>query len=376
MNSLDRSGARIMKTSASDAAPVTPPADSIEFPFADYPAPGTATQVADGIFWFSTPVPFVSLKQINLWLLRDGPGWTMIDCGYGKQDVREQLEQVWSKVLEGRPVTRLIITHFHPDHAGNSAYICRRWGLRPWMSQAEWLTAHLARIDQDTDAMTSRAIFYRRHGLDEALVSQFLSEVLPYKDGVDLPPDYRRLHNGDELAIDGGQWRVIVGGGHSPEHVSLYSSERRILIAGDQILPAITTNVSTWSTEPEFDAVGAFLATCKTFLDLLHADTLVLPSHRKPFFNARRRLQELSVHHAERLNLILAAGHEIAAGDLIGTLFRSGLDGHQIGFAMGEAIAHLNHLVALGHLRMIEDRRSVRYRRVGSNAVRVAPVFN
>lgn len=376
MNSLDRSGARIMKTSASDAAPVTPPADSIEFPFADYPAPGTATQVADGIFWFSTPVPFVSLKQINLWLLRDGPGWTMIDCGYGKQGVREQLEQVWSKVLEGRPVTRLIITHFHPDHAGNSAYICRRWGLRPWMSQTEWLTAHLARIDQDTDAMTSRAIFYRRHGLDEALVSQFLSEVLPYKDGVDLPPDYRRLHNGDELAIDGGQWRVIVGGGHSPEHVSLYSSERRILIAGDQILPAITTNVSTWSTEPEFDAVGAFLATCKTFLDLLHADTLVLPSHRKPFFNARRRLQELSVHHAERLNLILAAGHEIAAGDLIGTLFRSGLDGHQIGFAMGEAIAHLNHLVALGHLRMIEDRRSVRYRRVGSNAVRVAPVFN
>jgi glyoxylase-like metal-dependent hydrolase (beta-lactamase superfamily II) len=365
-----------MKMPASDAALATPSVDSIKFPFADYPAPGTATQVADGIFWMSTPVPFVSLKQINLWLLRDGPGWTMIDCGYGRPDVRGQIEQVWSKVLEGRPITRLIITHFHPDHAGNSAYICQRWGLRPRMSQTEWLTAHLALVDQDTDAMASRANFYRRHGLDEALVSQFLSEVLPYKDGVDLPQDYRRLCDGDELAIDGGKWRVIVGGGHSPEHVSLYSSERRILIAGDQILPAITTNVSTWSTEPEFDAVGAFLATCKTFLGLLHADTLVLPSHRRPFFNARLRLQELSVHHAERLNLILAAGNEIAAGDLMGVLFRSGLDGHQIGFAMGEAIAHLNHLVALGHLRMVEDRMSVRYRRVSSSAVRVAPVFN
>jgi glyoxylase-like metal-dependent hydrolase (beta-lactamase superfamily II) len=365
-----------MKMLPSDAALVTPPMDSIKFPFADYPAPGTAAQVADGIFWISTPVPFVSLKQINLWLLRDGPGWTMIDCGYGKPDVREQIEQVWSKVLEGRPITRLIITHFHPDHAGNSAYICRRWGLRPRMSQAEWLTAHLAHVEQDTDAMTSRAIFYRRHGLGEALVSQFLSEVISYKDGVELPPDYRRLRDGDELAIDGHRWRVIVGGGHSPEHVSLYSSERRILIAGDQILPAITTNVSTWSTEPEFDAVGAFLTTCRTFLDLLHADTLVLPSHRRPFFNARRRLQELSVHHAERLNQILATGTEIAAGDLMGVLFRSGLDGHQIGFAMGEAIAHLNHLVALGHLRMVEDRTGVRYRRVSSGAVRVVPMFD
>ncbi len=141
-------------------------------------------------------------------------------------------------------------------------------------------------------------------------------------------------------------------------------------------MPAITTNVSTWSTEPEFDAVGAFLSTCKIFFNLLHADTLVLPSHRKPFLNARRRLQELSAHHAERLNLILATGNEIAAGDLMDVLFRSGLDGHQVGFAMGEAIAHLNHLVALGHLRMVEDRTGVRYRRVSGGAVRIAPMFN
>ena len=70
------------------------------------------------------------------------------------------------------------------------------------------------------------------------------------------------------------RWRVIIGEGHSPEHVSLYCAERKILIAGDQILPSITTNVSTWHVEPEFDAVGAFLKTCKTFLDVLHPDTL------------------------------------------------------------------------------------------------------
>lgn len=363
-----------MKIATSDAQLLTPPTGSIEFPFADYPAPGTATEVADGIFWISTPVPFTALRQINLWLLRDGVGWTMVDCGYGTPEVREQLEEVWSKVLGGGPVTRLIVTHFHPDHAGNSGFVCRRWGLRPRMSEAEWLTAHLA-CGEDAEAMTSRANFYRRHGLNEILVSQFLSEVVPYKNGVDLPPDYRRLRDRDELSIDGRQWHVIVGGGHSPEHVSLYCPDRLILIAGDQILPAITTNVSTWSTEPEFDAVGAFLDTCRVFLDLLPKDVLVLPSHRKPFFNPRRRLQELSLHHAERLNLILSAGKEITAGDLIGVLFRPGLDGHQIGFAAGEAIAHLNHLVALGHLQMIEDRTAIIYRRVTSTAVRVAPAF-
>ncbi len=360
-----------------DAALPASTSDQIEFPLADYPKPGTATQVADGIFWISVPVPFVGLKQVNLWLLRDGPGWTMIDCGYGKPEVRERLEQVWSSVLGGRPITRLIVTHFHPDHAGNSGFIAERWGLRPWMTQTEWLTAHLARADKDTDAIPARANFYRRHGLGEPQVQQFLKEVLLYRHGVDLPHDYRRLHNGDLIAIGDDRWRVVVGAGHSPEHVSLYCSGRRILIAGDQILPAITTNVSTWHSEPEFDAVGAFLATCKTFLDLLAPDTLILPSHRKPFLNVRRRLRELAVHHAERLNLMLAeAPRETCAGDLMNVLFRSGLDGHQIGFAMGEVIAHLNHLVKLGHMRMVEDRSRVRYQRIAAGDARVAPAFD
>lgn len=365
-----------MRPLTAAAAPLPSTADEIAFPFPDYPGPGEAIEVADGIFWISTPVPFVGLKQVNLWLLRDGAGWTMIDCGYGNSVVREQLEQVWSNVTRGRPITRLIVTHFHPDHAGNSGFICQRWGLRPWLTQAEWLTAHLAWADKDTDAMAARAKFYRRHGLAEPLVGQFLSEVLPYRNGVDLPPDYRRLRDGDEIAIDGDRWRVIVGGGHSPEHASLYCGDRCIMIAGDQLLPAITTNVSTWPAEPEFDAVGAFLETCRVFLDVLAADTLVLPSHRKPFFNARRRLHELSLHHAERLNLILAAGPETSAGDLMEVLFRFGLDGHQIGFVMGEAVAHLNHLVRLGHMQMIEDRTRVRYRRRAAGEAGVAPIIN
>jgi len=352
--------------------PVAALVGGLAFPFADFPAPGTATEVADGIFWISTPVPFVGLKQVNLWLLRDGNGWTMIDCGYGRADVREHLMAVWHGVLQSRPVTQLIVTHFHPDHAGNSGWICEKWRLRPRMSHGEWLTANLAVLNRHTDHVQSRGVFYRRHGLDETRAQRFLDGVVLYSDGVTLPPDHKRLRAGDIVTIGGDRWRVIVGEGHSPEHVSLYCAERKILIAGDQILPAITTNVSTWQVEPELDAVGVFLKTCKTFLDVLHPDTLVLPSHRKPFRNVHYRLRELAEHHAARLNLMLeSTGHETSAGELIDVLFTPGLDGHQIGFAMGEAIAHLNHLVTLGHMRMIETKAQVRYRRISPRDQRV-----
>lgn len=365
-----------MDALTTDAAADASEAEGIRFPFDVYPADGTATEVADGIFWISTTVPFKALKQVNLWLLRDGAGWTMIDCGYGKPAVREQLMQTWASILGGRPITRLIVTHFHPDHAGNSGFIADHWGLRPLMSQCEWLTANLAHAAKDTDAIKAREDFYRRHGLSETQVGKFSGEVVLYKDGVKLPRDHKRLRSGDVLSIGGDCWRVVIGEGHSPEHVSLYCAERRILIAGDQILPAITTNVSTWPGEPEFDAVGAFLATCKKFLGLLDPDTLILPSHRKPFLNVRYRLRELALHHADRLNLMLAgAGRETCAGDLMDVLFRSGLDGHQIGFAMGEIIAHLNHLVVLGYMQMIESPTQVRYRRISDDDAKVEPHF-
>lgn len=348
----------------------------LQFPHADYPPPGTALEVADGIFWISTPVPFVGLKQVNVWLLRDGDGFTMIDCGYGKPDVQQAIMAAWDQALGGRPLTRLIVTHFHPDHAGNSGWICEKWGLRPRMSHAEWLTANLAILNRNTDHLQSRASFYLRHGLDNARAERFIRGAVLYRDGVTLPPDHKRLRGGDVVTIGADRWKVIIGEGHSPEHVSLYCAERRILIAGDQLLPNITTNVSTWQVEPEFDAVGAFLKTCRTFKNALHPDTFVLPSHRRPFRGASVLLHSLDEHHAFRLNLILEnVGREILAGELIDVLFTPGLDGHQIGFAMGEAIAHLNHLVEIGHLQLVETKTQVRYRRISASEARVKPEF-
>ncbi|MGE3710245.1 MAG: MBL fold metallo-hydrolase [Hyphomicrobiaceae bacterium] len=353
--------------------------EGVVYPWSDYPAPGVAQEVADGIYWISTPVPFAGLRQVNLWLLRDGDGFTQIDCGYSWTQTRDMLETIWgSTLLGGRPVSRLIVTHYHPDHIGNCAWISQRWGdLLPHMSLAEWFAANLAVDDEYSDNLHQRAIWHRKHGLDEARQELFTKEVIVYSEGVQLPLAFKRLREDEYVKIGNDRWRVITGEGHSPEHVSLYCAERKILIAGDQILPQITTNVSTWPKEPEANTLEAFLDTCAKFLRVLDPDTLVLPSHRKPFLNVQFRLRELARHHAARLNRLLdGMGEEAAAGELLDVLFGSKLDGHQVGFAMGEAIAHLNHLVRLGRLeRIILPDGRWRYRKTAVGNQPVAPHF-
>lgn len=345
----------------------------LRYPFPDYPAPGTVTEVAPGLLWISSPVPFVGLRQVNLWLLEDGPGWTLIDCGYGWAETQDMLDRVWSSVLGGRPVTRIIGTHFHPDHAGNMAWIAKRWGdLMPVMTMGEWFAANLAATNRYSDNMTQRSVFYAAHGIDDARRRQFDKEVVPYHEGVSLPPSYRRVRDRDLITIGNDRWQVITGQGHSPEHLSLHCAARKILIAGDQILPGITTNVSTWPMEPEADTLKVFLDTCAIYLGVLDPQTLVLPSHRKPFYGVHERLRELDQHHQARLALIQdAATSEVSAGDLLDVLFPRSLDGHQLGFAMGEAIAHLNHLVELGRLQMTRTPTGgYRYKRISSEPVR------
>ncbi len=320
------------------------------------------------MFWVSTPLPFAGLRQVNLWLLRDGDGWTMVDCGYGYEPARTAIAATWGQVLGGRPITRLIVTHFHPDHAGNSGWIAQRWGLLPLMTQAEWFAASIAMRDGFEDSVARRVAFFREHGLDEDRLAVFAQRRHAlFHRRASAAYSYRRLRDGDDLTIGGDRWTIITGEGHSPEHAALYCAERKLLISGDQILPTITTNISVWPTEPEADPLGLFLATGRRFAARLDPATLVLPSHRRPFRNVHRRLDALARHHQERLDVILrTADREIAAADLVDVLFPRKLDGHQMGFAMGEAIAHLNYLVEQGRMERVRDLSGItRFRKRG-----------
>jgi glyoxylase-like metal-dependent hydrolase (beta-lactamase superfamily II) len=328
---------------------------SLEYPFPEVPAPATTTEVAPGIRWLSMPLPF-QLDHINLWLLEDS---TIVDTGIGNAETRF----LWEKILGKEKVKRIVLTHYHPDHAGNAAWLCSRHGAELWTTQGEYLTAHAVRTS--TAGYTADAVLavFRKNGLDEERAARMRGSRNRYAELVpEFPLSYRRIIEGDEIVIGKHRWRAMVGHGHAPEHLSLFSREANAVIAGDMLLSTISTNVSVWSIDPEGDPLRLFLDSIARYRELPE-DVLVLPSHGKPFRGAHARVKQLEDHHRDRLAELLAAlKTPRSAADLLGVLFRRPLDAHQTFFAMGEAIAHLHYLYYAGRAtRALGDDGIMRY---------------
>jgi glyoxylase-like metal-dependent hydrolase (beta-lactamase superfamily II) len=238
---------------------------------------------------------------------------------------------------------------------GNAGWLADTLGLIPRMTQVEWLNANLALNRAGIADVDRRIPWYVRHGLPAERVEFFRTGHVPYTKGVTQPPAYVRIRGGQRIIIGGRAWEVHIGTGHSPEHACLYCPELNMLLGGDQILPNISTNVSAWPQEPESDQLADFLDSLDRFAEFLPEDVLVLPSHGRPFRGAHRRIAWLHQHHDERLAVILGQlDRPKAAAELVATLFPFEFDGHQLGFAMGEVIAHLNRLVHAGEVERSE----------------------
>jgi glyoxylase-like metal-dependent hydrolase (beta-lactamase superfamily II) len=321
------------------------------------PPNGGATEVAPGVFWVRMRLPF-ALDHVNLWLLEDGDRWTLVDTGHGDDATRAAWEALAPSLLRGRPIRRVIATHHHPDHVGLSGWMAKRWGAELWCTRTEWLMARALSLRPLGETRVATRAYYWRAGVPKAGLAPLVDCVRSYPDAVSAPPRFRRIADGQELVVGQTRWRVVVGGGHAPEHACLHAPERGLLLSGDQVLPHISPNVSVWPSEPEEDPLADFLRSLEA-LRTLPADTLVLPAHGRPFAGLRERCEALAGHHRERLDAVLAAcARPRTVFDVVGVLFDRALDPHQTTFAVGEALAHLNHLAAHGRVR--RERRSDR----------------
>ena len=335
------------------------------------PEPGTMIEVAPGVRWLRMALPF-QLNHINLWLLRDaldgpdGPiqGWTIVDCGISNDATRAAWEQIFANELDGLPVLRVIVTHMHPDHIGLAHWLTERWtdahrACRLWISATDYQTARLASSATTTFGGEGTARFMASHGLTDPESQAKIKARTNYYSGMvpQLPASYRRLLAGDSLQIGGRAWTCHVGYGHAPEHMSLHCPELGTLISGDMVLPRISTNVSVHELEPESNPLALYLDSIRR-MKALPADTLVLPSHGRPFRGLHTRVDQLVAHHDERFAEVLAACAEVPqhAAGLLMLLFKRKLDLHQTTFAMGESVAHLHALWLSGQLvRRLDD---------------------
>ena len=324
------------------------------------PLPGEALAVAPGVWWIRMPLPF-ALDHINLWILEDGDGFTLVDTGYGVQGTWDLWERHFAGVMAGRPVKNVVVTHYHPDHVGSAAWLLERTGAPFWMTAAEYLSAHAAHDDVAGFDRQNTVDLYVANGVDPAAVPESTRKVNGYARGVPtLPKRYRRLMHGDRLSIGGHDWEVITVFGHAPEHAALWCASRNILISGDQVLPRITTNVGVWGNQPEANPLAQFLGSMGRFSHL-PLDALVLPSHDRVFMGLHRRIAELREHHERRLERLLeGCATPLTAFEALPLLFKRKLDDHQLMFAMGEAVAHLHYLQYEGKVRREVDRAGVR----------------
>jgi glyoxylase-like metal-dependent hydrolase (beta-lactamase superfamily II) len=379
------------------------PSGALTFPFPEPPAPGESMEILPGLHWVRMPLP-LKLDHVNVWVVDDGDALTIIDTGIADERTPALLRQVRAG-LPRRPVSRVLITHHHPDHCGLADRLVEEHGAELLISSlAHEAGLILQHREKGTDAKSTAASL-AKYGLSPT-AQRFLvdheHEFDMLKPGI--PPDFTPLAEGDTVGLGDYSCRVIFGQGHAPDHVCLYcaggaavpaargesgdgparsagadgarhdagggtalKAGAGFLISGDMLLPDISTHVGSPAAWLPGNPVAQFQKSVRRFA-ALPAGTLVLPSHGVPFYGIRERVAELEVHHEQRCATMAAAlGGPRSAAELLDVVFQRELDALQLMFAMNEAVAHLEYMADRGQLERLEGEDGiVRYVRKGA----------
>ena len=338
---------------------------TLTFPHHQPPAPGEVVPVSPGVQWLRLPLPY-RLNHVNIYLIEDDGGWAVLDTGLATEACRRAWDTALAGPLAGQRLTRMIVTHYHPDHVGLAGWLSDRFDLPLAMPRPEYLySLALQYAPGDLGADTYRP-FYRRHGLSPEVTELVLSRGHEYlRRTTGVPTTYHRIKHGDSLRIGARDFAVITGGGHALEQGMLLHQQDRLFFAADQVIARISPNVSVHAMELDLDALGIYLHSLRSLRDTVPDNVLVLPGHGLPFLGLHVRLDELIAHHAQRCELIADAccDRPLTVAEIVPHVFHRELDEHQTGFAFGEVLAHVNHMLEAGSLVLQSDTEGIdRYR--------------
>ncbi|WP_234407592.1 MBL fold metallo-hydrolase [Pseudomonas bohemica] len=345
-------------------------AQGLSYPFAQLPVPGQMRQVAPGVYWIRMPLPFV-LDHINLWALEDDDGWTLVDTGVYSGASIESWQSLLDNWPDARPIKRVIVTHMHVDHVGMAGWFSERFGCSLWMARQEYLQARLTLADANQPLPHAWRQFYVRAGWNDQAIDAFAAGAAKYvRKFHPLPSSYRRLRDGEHIAIGGHQWKILLTGGHSPEHASLYCADLKLYISGDQVLPRISSNVSTYPYEPDANPLDDWYSSLGRIALQVPDEVMVLPSHNECFHGLHPRIEALRESVGQGLaDLRKALRTPARVIDLFEVLFHRPIDQSnpaQYRMATGEATSHLNLLLHRGELSVNSDDQGVCWYRLRS----------
>ena len=339
----------------------SPPAQ-IDFAFPTPPEAGRTIEVAPGVLWARLALPFL-LDHVNIYFVDDGDGWALIDTGLGDKATKVAWQPLLEGVLKDRPLTRIIATHFHPDHVGAAGFLLERFNVPLYMSATEYLQSLNLHLDPGALEAEHYRRFYLDHGLDAVTTQSVVTSGHAYlKLMSGLSPTYYRVVAGDVLRIGGRDFEVLTGGGHSPEQIMLVCRADKLFFSADQVLAKISPNISVSAIDPEGDPLGQYLRSLDAIGGGINGDLLVLPGHNLPFYGLHTRIDALVAHHHARCDQILRAcrTEPRSAAELVPFVFTRKLDPHQMGFAFGEVLAHVNFMLRRGALKPIGTADGIR----------------
>ena len=289
----------------------------------------------------------MALDHVNVYVIDEGDSWTIIDTGFWSK----KMQSIWSEIKEkwfnDKPIGKVIVTHHHPDHVGLAGWFQTEFKADLWMSRTAWLMARMLRLDYQKLPTEETINFWRRAGMDDLILNERATgKPFNFGDSVhEMPLGFRRIIDGEKIILGNRSWIVRVGNGHAPEHLTLWSEDEPIVIAGDQIISSISPNLGVYATEPEADPVQEWLTSCEAFLPFSNDKQLVLPGHKLPFYGLPHRLKQLIENHHSALKRLVAFLKEPqTAVDCFPVLFNRKISDNEYGLALVEAVAHLNHL--------------------------------
>jgi len=319
-------------------------------------------EVVPGIWRITLPLPF-ALRSVNVYALREGNEWCLIDVGLRTRAAEAALRAGCEAAgLRLRDLRTIVLTHAHPDHIGLSGILEAESGAQVLMFGPEVEQMWHVWGDAAYESFRATARMFFHHGMpqDEARFSA--EEAAQNARAVCLPRRVTPLRDGQKITLPGGRYQVIWTPGHADGHICLYRAADGLLIAGDHILPRITPNIGLYPASRP-DPLSDYLNSL-TKIERLPA-VLVLPGHGDIFTDLRHRVAQLREHHAQRASqlLELLAGRPTTAYALAEALFASRFDTvSNRRFALAETLAHLEHLHHKHRVEPVHGSEMVRYR--------------